>query len=401
MGSKTVKSNSKAVGFFLGAALALATLASVVIASRSAVRDFGDFQYNSAHEGSVNFHEFWDSTRALFQGYNIYDPAVFQKFNLLSPYLPNSFVFFFPFTLLSLRLARALWLALNLLFTILLARQISVLFWDKKHFLLLLALICCSAPWGNLIHFGQCTLWALCFFLLALQWDREGRPILSGLAIAFCLLKYFLTAPLLLYFLVYRRSWKNVAVAAGIHAILFGVFCVYLKMSPWDLFRAPFLISKTFGTAQFGFLDLSSFWLRITGKSMGLPYLLSALPVAGAWIWLLNRNRGKDDLGMMALTAMAGLTILYHNLYDFLGAIFPLVWFLKGFPAKRETMVLTVGVVVLWVLYLSSHYLEFFPRMYWLMDLMRGDGYLLFVSLLWYLGLGCLWFQLKAEAPER
>ncbi len=96
------------------------------------------------------------------------------------------------------------------------------------------------------------------------------------------------------------------AVAAGIHAVIFAAFCFfYLKMSPLELLRAPFLISKNFGTAQFGFLDLSSFWLRITGKAMGGALSSFGLAdLAGTWIWLLSRYRGKGrPEESLALTA--------------------------------------------------------------------------------------------------
>ncbi len=98
-----------------------------------------------------------------------------------------------------------------------------------------------------------------------------------------------------------------------------------------------------------------------------------------------------------------GLTILYHNLYDYVGAIFPLVWFLKRFPARKEGLVLAVGAVALWVLFVSSHYFEFFPHMDGVINLpYQLDGYLLFLSLFCrYFGrLGLLWFQLKADRPE-
>ena len=387
---------SKFLVLFLGIPLALASLTSVVIASRSAVRDSGDFQYNRNHEGSVNFHDAMNSAQCLIQGYNIYAPDVVQKFDLACPYLPNSFIFFFPFVPLSLHLGKVLWLALNLLFTVLLSRQITALFWEKKYFFLVFALITCSAPWGTLIHFGQYTLWSLYFFLLAVKWDRENRPMLSGLAIALCLLKYVLTAPLLLYFIIYRRSWKNVALAAGIHAVIFGIFCFYLKMSPWDLFLAPVRMGKAIDINQSGYLDLFKFWSRVLGGDALFPYLLSALLVAGAWIWLLFRQKGNDDLGLLALTVMAGLTVMYHNLYDYMGAIFPLVWALKRFPEQRGWMVAAVGIVALWVLYFSSHYFEFFSHMEGVRNFMNSDVSLIFESSLWYLGLGLLWVQLKA-----
>ncbi|HXL72661.1 MAG TPA: glycosyltransferase family 87 protein, partial [bacterium] len=226
---------NKAADIFLKCSLALAAMISVVISSRLALKDIGDFQYNTAHKGSIGFRDFWNSTYYLFHGYNIFDPLIVQQFHLVSLYLPNSFLFFFPLVPLGPQWGKVCWLSVNLFLTVLLARQISVLFWDKKHFLILAALIACSAPWGILIYSGQFSLWSLYFFLLALQWDKENRPILSGLAIAFCLLKYALTVPLLLYFLVYRRSWKGVVLGVGIQAALFGFFCLYMNLTPWEL----------------------------------------------------------------------------------------------------------------------------------------------------------------------
>src|ERR1700722_16024641 len=193
---------SKPFDLFWKTFLALATVVSVLLAGRSAVRDFGDFQYNSAHIGSVAFRDILNEAQCLVQGYDIYNPAIIHQFNLDCPYLPNSFVFFLPFTALSLPVGRVIWMALNILFTLLLAREISVLFWEKKNFWLVFALIACSAPWVTLMHFGQYSLWSLYFFLLAVRLDKENRPVLSGIALAFSFLKYVLTVPMLLYFLL-------------------------------------------------------------------------------------------------------------------------------------------------------------------------------------------------------
>ncbi|HTC21281.1 MAG TPA: glycosyltransferase family 87 protein, partial [bacterium] len=385
---------------FLGFFLALASLVSIIVAGRSAVMESGDFQYNSAHVGSIDFNAFLASARYLWNGYNIYDPAVYHKYGLEMPYLPNSFVFFFPFLPLSLSLSRWIWLILNLLFTVLMAREISGLFLERKHSFLLAGLIICSAPWGNMIHFGHCTLWSLYFFLLAIRWDRQNRPLLSGLAIALCLLKYALTGPMLLYFLVYRRSWKNVSVAAGIHAVIFGFFCLYLKLSPWELFMGPLRLARDINASSYGYLDLYMFWYRVMGGPMPYLYLLSVLVVAGAWVWLLYKKRQKDDLGMLALTTMTVLTVLYHNFYDYVGALVPLAWVLEKFRPSRQWAVPVIGLSLLWVLYVSQHYFEFFPHMEWLMVFMKSDSYLIFLSLLWYLGLGLLWFQLKPSGVE-
>jgi hypothetical protein len=395
----------------------LAALISAAAASRSALRVPAEFRDNpaqvenaylqqgwsSVNEGSVNFHQLWLSAGYLLRGYNIYDPAVFEKYKLASPYLPNSFVFLFPFVPLGLNLAKCVWLALNLFFTVLIAWEIASLFWEKKYFPLLAALIVCSAPWGTLIHFGQCSLWSYYFFLLALRWDREKRPFLSGFALAFCLLKYVLTAPMLLYFLLYRRSWENVAIAVVIHAVIYGFFCLRLGVLPWEL---PFLSVQAAhysGAIQNGYLDLFAFWSRIAGHSLKAVYFLSALALACGWSWTLLKLRqsgSRDDLGVIALTVMVALILMYHNIYDFVGAIFPLVWFFRKFPVKKEKTVLAVGIAALWVLFVSPHYFEFFPHTDWLVDFMKSDGYLLFLSLLWYLGLGFLWFQLKVEVPE-
>lgn len=390
---------NKAINRLLKSLLALASLVSVVISSRLALKDIGDLQYNSAHKGSGNFHEFLNSARCLLEGYNIYDPSVFQNIDLVRAYLPNSFVFFFPLVPLGFYWAKIFWLVLNLFFTVLLARQISVLFWEKKHFFILTALITCAAPWGILIYAGQVTLWSLCFFLLALQWDRENRPILSGLAITICLLKYVLTAPMLLYFLVYRRSWKNLAVAAGIQAILFCFFCFYLKLTPWDLFWGPIRVAKALDIGHNGYLDLFAFFSRFANHAVGDLYLPTALLMAGIWIWFLYRQKDRDDLSMLTLTVMTVLTIVYHNIYDYVGGIFPLVWCLKRLPCK-DGNVLAIGGAAIAVLYVSAHYFEFFPHMQWLLDFMKSNVYLIFLSLLWYLSLALLWLHLKSAGKE-
>src|SRR5580698_4155360 len=120
-----MKLNSKTSTYFLGALLSLATLVSVSLAARSAVRVPAEFRddpaqaetsylqqgWSSVREGSVNFHQFWLSAGYLLRGYNIYDPAVFEKYKLASPYLPNSFIFIFPFVPLDLTPAKWVWLA--------------------------------------------------------------------------------------------------------------------------------------------------------------------------------------------------------------------------------------------------------------------------------------------------
>jgi len=377
----------------LKACLALACLASVVICSRSALKDTGEFQYNSAVQGSMNFYENFQNAFYLRQGIDIYDPAVIQKYALQPNYLPNSFLMIMPFTYLPWPLARGLWLALNLLFTVLLARQISDLFLGGRQFPLLFALVACSASWATLIHAGQFTLWSFCFFLLAVKWEKEGCPVLSGLAIALCLLKYVLTTPLMLYFLIYRRSWKNLAVAGLLHGAVFSLFCLWLKLSPVELFMGPVRSAKAMGVQRRGYLDLLAFWDHLTGKATGIPYYLSVLLVLGVLAWTLLRLKGKDDLGALSLTVMAALTVMFHNNYDYVGAVFPLAWCLQK-PLLKDRAALAVLTVAVLVLYVTSHYLEFFRGMDAVMDFMKSGAYLGGLALLWYAAFGLLAWRL-------
>ena len=351
--------------------------------------------------GLNDFKANWENAFYLWQGYDIYDPAVIQQFDLYPHFPPSCFALLFPLTAVPETWAKIIWLVLNLAFTVFLVRELLDLFWERKYFWPILALFVACGPYQTHTHAGQYTLFSLTFFVLALKWDKQGKIFLSGVALIFAFFKFTLIIPMLLYFWLYRRSWKGTALAAGFHLFIHGVLCLYLKKSPFYLLWGPFEFStKTADRTTDGYVDFFAFSFRLTGQTNWVPWILAGLTLV-VLIYLLVRKPQGDGLGLLALTAMTASVLMYHRSYDYVIILLPILWFCKEWRGKGIGWIFLPGIF--FVGYVSFHYFYLIPegRGQGIIDFMNGDTYMNLLSLLWYLSLGVLAFYLFSSGRNQ
>lgn len=313
---------------------------------------------------STDLQEHWVNTKSLISGSNIYDESVYQQISSsaasqygLKPYdmypiYPVSCYFMLtPFALMNWTTAKITWLLLSLLLTFLLAKDISNLFCSGKHFPLLLAALVCSIPWRHHVIYGQNAIWSLYFFVLSIKLNGQNKTFLSGLSLALALFKYSLIGPMCLFFLVYKRVWKNILIAIGFHGVVLFFFSIYLHQSIFYLLVTPLLwcAHKSGGGAY----DFFGFWTLLNGHPFWIPYVGSGILLA-ALTFILTRKNIYDDAGILALTAMVSTILTYHSMNDYVVVVFPIAWILTLEKWDKSLSVFLIGVFLIG--YLRGHY---------------------------------------------
>ena len=153
---------------------------SLVQGCRNAVRSSQDFQ--------------WDAAKALTLRIDPYDESlspsgILDKYGFETYYLqmeanqfPSLLMLLIPYTFMPPLAARYAWLISNLVFTgliIVLLRKTFLKDADGFDFTILVLLMISGTPYRNQLGVGQHTLFAFCFFLLAVYLS-EYAPFLEG-----------------------------------------------------------------------------------------------------------------------------------------------------------------------------------------------------------------------------
>lgn len=370
----------------------------------------------SALMNSTDLQEHWVNTKSLISGSNIYDESVYQQisssaatqyglkpYDMYPIYLPSCYFMLAPFALMNWTMAKVSWLLLSLLLTFLLAKDISNLFCSGKYFLLLLAALVCSIPWRHHIVYGQNAIWSLYFFVLAIKLSGQNKTFLSGLSLALALFKYSLIGPMCLYFLIYKRVWKNLLIAIGLHGAVLCLFSVFLHQSIFYLLITPlkWCAHKSSGGAY----DLLGFWNLLNGHPAWIPYIASGI-VLLVLVFILTRKYINDDAGILALTAMVSTILTYHSMNDYIVLVLPIAWVLTQEKWDKSLSFFLIGVFL--VGYLRGHYfhLDWHPfNAYVSGDAGNPEGvltakwgfktlYMASYSLFWYLSIFILGLRL-------
>jgi Glycosyltransferase family 87 len=316
---------------------------------------------------STDLQEHWFNTKNLISGSNIYDDAVYNQiasaaasqyslkpYDMYPIFPPSCYAILTPFALMNWQAAKISWLVLSLLLTFLLAKELSNMFCSGKHFPLILAALVCSIPWRQHILYGQNAIWSLYFFILSVKLNGQKKTFLSGLALALALFKYSLIGPMCLYFLVYKRVWKNLLIAAGIHGAVLCFFSLYLHQSILYLILTPlkWCGHKSGGGAY----DLFGFWSLLNGHPAWIPYIGTLLALA-ALVFVLSRKNLKDEAGVLTLAAMVSTMLIYHSMNDYVVLVFPVAWLLAQPKWDKGLVLFCVGIFL--VGYLRGHYFHF------------------------------------------
>lgn len=319
-----MKENIKNRKLYIAVVSILAILAfiSVIQGIRNAAEFSQDFQ--------------WDAAKVLSMGINPYDESLnptgilenydFEKYYLQmeANQFPSLLMILFPFTVFKPLTARYVWIVFNILLTacvVFLLRKTFLKETDFSEYVVLMMLMIAGTPFRNQIGVGQHTIFAFCFFLLAVYFSEKDekdkkssskRNVINTIIIAICLFicyfKYTLTVPLCLYFL-YKKRYLEIALSVVMHIILTVVAAFMLNDSFLMMIIKPLKVSSALsaeGGIDFGVLLGGSVY----------AYILAFAVMCILLYISLNTSKKHENM-LMAVLVLWSLIITYHRTYDF------------------------------------------------------------------------------------
>ena len=307
-------SSNKNIKTFVLVIMVLLACVSLLQGVRNAMRDSQDFQWDAMKVFTMKINPYDESDSMSPSG--ILDEYGYDEYYLQmeANQFPSLLMLLIPFAPLAPLTARYVWIVCNLIFTaliIFLLRKTFLKDMDKYLFIILSLLMIAGTPYRNQVGVGQHTLFAFCFFLLAVyfsEYSEKRNAVLTTLALFICYFKYTLTVPLVLYF-VYKKRYKEVVISAFMHVILTGVSAWWLSDSFLNMIIKPLKVSSNL--ASEGGLDISAL---LNGSPVS--YVLALAIMIGLLVLAIKLPEGYDQ-SLMAALILWSLIITYHRTYDF------------------------------------------------------------------------------------
>ena len=272
----------------------------------------------------------WDAAKALTLRINPYiesmtPTGILDQYHWEDYYLqmeanqfPSLLMLLFPYTLLAPLTARYVWLASNLVFTVLmivLLRKTFLATLDRRLWILLILFMISGTPYRNQLGVGQHTIFSFLFFLAAVYFSRRreesgkaGYTAGTILCLAVSYFKYTLTVPLALYF-VYKRKWKELILSVMIHVGLTIFAAFWLHTGILDMIIQPLQVSSAL--AAEGGID---FGALLQGSP--LAFVLAGIVMIFLFIMMLKMPQGVDAQ-IISMLVLWSLIVTYHRTYDF------------------------------------------------------------------------------------
>ncbi|MCD7791341.1 MAG: DUF2029 domain-containing protein [Bacteroides thetaiotaomicron] len=277
-----------------------------------------DFQYDSAKLFSLRINPYDESLNPSGAA----DELGLTEFygDVEANQFPSLLILLVPFTLLQPYAANIVWAILNVILTVVFLVLMKRLFFaelDNWTWLCLSCIMLAGLGWRNNIGNGQHTIFAFAFFLIALWLSEKKHPIWSGLALALSLFKYTLIIPLAVY-LIYKKKYKEIGVAAVFHIVLTVVGAWWIGDSLINVIIKPLQISSALSSS--GYIDFGSVLNLPSAVSMVLAL---AICVGILVLALLRTDKEDHALTLYTIISYVSLIIIYHRTYDFFILIVP------------------------------------------------------------------------------
>lgn len=310
--------NNKTFKTILLVVIALLATVSLIQGVRNAARDSQDFQWDAMKVFSLRINPYDESDSMNPSG--ILDEYGYDEYYLQmeANQFPSLLMLLLPFAPLKPLAARYVWIACNIVFTlliILLLRKTFLNDMDSYWFSVLSLLMIAGTPYRNQIGVGQHTLFAFCFFLIAVYFseyaeDRKKtrNAVIVILALFICYFKYTLTVPLVLYF-VYKKRYKEIVISASMHVLLTIIAAWWLNDSVLNMIIKPLKVSSNL--AAEGGLDISALF-----QGSAVAYVLALVIMITLFVIAIKLEPGYERTFMSALVLWS-LIITYHRTYDF------------------------------------------------------------------------------------
>ena len=318
----------------------------------------------NAYEVSQDFQ--WDAMKVFSLRINPYDEsASMHPSGILDTYgydkyylqmeanqFPSLLMLLLPFVWLEPLAARYAWIICNLIFTVVIIYLLKKTFLkdlDLYWFAVLSCLMIAGTPYRNQMGVGQHTLFAFCFFLIAVyfsEYAKRRNSIAVTLALFVCYFKYTLTIPLALYF-IYKKRYKEIVISALMHVVLTFVGAWWLGDSFINMIIKPLKVASAISAD--GGLDISA----VLGGS-ALAYVFALVIMLGLLALAIKLPSGHDNL-LIAVLTLWSLIVTYHRTYDFFVMIIVAALFveLKGLDLLKNYYIITM-VAVFFVLRVFS-----------------------------------------------
>lgn len=291
----------------------LATV-SLVQGIRNACTDSQDFQWDAMKVFSLRINPYDESASMNPSG--ILDELGYEEYYLQmeANQFPSLLMILLPFSVLSPLAGRYVWIVCNLIFTgliIFLLRKTVLRDLEKYDFIILSLLMIAGTPYRNQLGVGQHTLFAFCFFLIALyfsEYSKKRNSVIVTVALFICYFKYTLTVPLALI-LIYKKRYKEIVISALAHVLLTFVSAWWLNDSFMNMILKPLKVASAISAD--GGLDISA----IFGGSL-VAYVLALIIMIFLFLLALRLPDGYEK-SFMAVLIMWSLIVTYHRTYDF------------------------------------------------------------------------------------
>lgn len=304
----------KSIRTILMSFMILLALVSLLQGIRNAYHDSQDFQWDAMKVFSMRINPYDESASMNPSG--ILDEFGFDEYYLQmeANQFPSLFMILLPFAVFPPLAARYVWIVCNLAFTALvvyLLRKTLLSDMDKYWFSILMLLMVAGTPYRNHLGVGQHTLFAFCFFLIALyfsEYAEKRNSVAVTLALFICYFKYTLTVPLVLI-LIYKKRYKEIIISAFMHVVLTFVSAWWLGDSFINMILKPLKVASAISAD--GGLDISA----ITGGG-ALSYVLALIIMLGLLVIAIKL---PDDYerSLFAVLVLWALIVTYHRTYDF------------------------------------------------------------------------------------
>ncbi|MCG3198071.1 MAG: hypothetical protein GHCLOJNM_02565 [bacterium] len=288
--------------------------------------------------------------RAFLEGKNPYDPkeylVSYPVGDVLPPYLPMTLLIHLPFGLVSFKASAVLYLLFTLALTLVLAGlclRMAGVGPTAARVLLLGTFILLTRPGQNNLLLGECTVVSVMATYATLFLARQA-PKAASVAFAFACFKPTFGAPLGVLLLA-RRDWK-VAIFGGLIAALLsaaaaGVIVLNVGLGPFvasalSAYDASEDHPDSHPASSPSRIDAKGLIGRLLGEDPGVgSELLLAAILLGLGGWgarLLAVPSETDESRSLAvtLTSLVILTSIFHQPYDLILLVFPLLSILEG-----------------------------------------------------------------------
>lgn len=414
--SKTGRDQTGPWSYSLPQWLAIAILALMALASLS--RGF-----SNALEVDRSDDFQWEPARRLLSGENPYqsfietgwaEPRVTDADGNNTPpnYPVTGYVFLAPYAAWDWSTAKTGWAVTNFVGAGFLVWAIWIIarpgtpnarFWTMAACLLMLS----SSPMREQISAGQHTI----FSVTALLWawilgQKDGRwRWISFVLIAISWLKFSVTVPLTLAFLIHRR-WREPLGALMLHVSLLALTCLWTGTGPVAM-GLDFLKATRLGLSHQGIH--SDVWDTLAVGRALAPNFGPAGGLISVWClvavaWIAKKRASRlpgDHLGTFALLAMSSCLVGFHFRYDFLVYGITLAWLLGGVGELPVKAVAGAVAALNWfgARALENHFYEPFDAIAGNWHPIGAIGMGAIAAATW---LGCSWMvvRLAAVRPE-